>query len=95
MPSAPSDDRTSGFRARPYLVALGLLWILPAIVVGLLHLLLPDDNPSGQCEGLGFGCTLTPSDGVLFLGFLAAPWLIGLGLLTCLVIAVLQARRQK
>ena len=79
--------------ARPYLVALGLLWVAPAVLVLVLHLTLPDYNASGQCAGLGFGCTLTPSDGVLFLGYLAALPLVVVGLVTCLVIAVVRVRR--
>lgn len=81
--------------ARPYLIALGVLWLLPAVLVGVLHLVLPDQNASGQCSGIGFGCTLTPSDSVLFLGYLAALPLFFLGLVACLVIAVMQARRSR
>lgn len=40
------------------LVALVVLWL---IWLGWF-LLAPDRNPGGQCEGLGFGCTLTPQD---------------------------------
>lgn len=80
---------------RPYLVALGVLWIVPAVLVLVLHLTLPDYNASGQCSGIGFGCTLTPSDGVLFLGYLAALPLFLVGMVACLVIAVVQARRAR
>jgi hypothetical protein len=78
---------------RPYLVALGLLWGVPALLVLVLHLTLPDHNASGQCTGIGFGCTLTPADTVLFLGYFAALPLVLLGAVTCLVIAVVQARQ--
>jgi hypothetical protein len=78
---------------RPYLVALGLLWVAPAVLVLALHLLLPDHNASGQCTGLGFGCTPPPSGMVILLGYLAALPLLVLGLVACLVIAVVQARR--
>ena len=57
---------------RPYVVALGLLWIVPAVLVLVLHLTLPDHNASGQCTGLGFGCTPAPADAVVFFGYLAA-----------------------
>lgn len=80
---------------RPYAVALGLLWALPADLVVLLHLVLPDHNVSGQCSGIGFGCTLPPADAVVLLGYLAALPLIVLGLVACLVIAVVQSRRQR
>ena len=80
---------------RPYIVALGLLWIVPAVLVLVLHLTLPDYNASGQCTGLGFGCAPAPSDAVLFLGYLAALPLFLLGMVACLVIAVVRARRDR
>ena len=80
---------------RPYAVTLGLLWVLPAVLVALLHVTLPDYNASGQCSGLGFGCALTPADFVLFLGYVAAPILFVLGLVVCVVIAFVQSRRQR
>ena len=80
---------------RPYLVALGVLWVVPAVLVLVLHLLLPDYNASGQCSGIGFGCTLTPADGVLFLGYLAALPLLLLGVVACFVIAFVQGRRAR
>jgi hypothetical protein len=80
---------------RPYIVALGLLWIVPAVLVLVLHLTLPDYNASGQCTGLGFGCAPAPSDAVLFLGYLAALPLFLLGMVACLVIAVVRARRER
>jgi hypothetical protein len=77
---------------RPYAVALGLLWGLPALLVVVLHLTLPEHIPGGGCEGIGFGCTLAPADGVVLLGMLAAPVLLLVGLVVCIVIAVVQAR---
>lgn len=79
---------------RPYAVALGILWLLPADLVIVLHLVLPDHNPAGRCTGLGFGCTPTPADGVVLLGYLAALPLLLLGAATCIVIAIVQSRRQ-
>ena len=76
---------------RPYAVALGLLWGLPALLVVGLHLILPRTNPTGQCTGIGFGCTLPPADGVLLLGMIAAPVLLLVGLVACVVIAVVTA----
>jgi hypothetical protein len=80
---------------RPYIVALGLLWGLPVVLVLVLHLTLPDHNASGQCTGLGFGCTPAPSDAVLLLGYLAALPLFLLGMGACLVIALVRARRDR
>lgn len=78
----------------PYVVALGVLWALPADLVVLLHLVLPDHNESGQCTGLGFGCTLPPADAVVFLGYLAAVPLLILGAVVCVIIAAVQSRRR-
>lgn len=80
---------------RPYVVALGLLWIVPGVLVLVLHLTLPDHNASGQCTGLGFGCTPAPADAVVFFGYLAAMPLFLLGMVACLVIAVVRARRDR
>lgn len=80
---------------RPYLVVLGVLWLLPAATVAVLHLSLPDHNVGGQCEGLGWGCTLPPADGVVLLGMMAAPFLLPAGLLGCGVVALVRARRQR
>ncbi|WP_404382737.1 hypothetical protein LL946_16895 [Knoellia locipacati] len=60
------------------LVGLALLWATWA----LWFVLSPDRNPGGQCEGLGFGCTLTPRDLAAFVG------LIGLAPLSVLVLVV-------
>lgn len=79
---------------RPYAVALGLLWGLPLLLVVALHYSLPTTNPDGRCEGIGFGCTPPPADGVVLLGMLAAPVLLFTGLVVCIVIAVVQARRR-
>jgi hypothetical protein len=82
-------------RLRPYAVALGLLWGLPLVLVVGLHLTLPRTNPGGQCEGIGFGCTLPAADAVLLLGMLAAPVLLLVGLVTCIAIAVVTSRRER
>ncbi len=80
---------------RLYIVALGLLWVVPAVLVLVLHLTLPDHNASAQCTGLGFGCTPAPADAVVFFGYLAALPLFLLGMVACLVIAVVRARRDR
>jgi len=76
--------RFHGYRA--YALVLGFFWVLPAVLVAVLHWVLPDHNRPGQCEGLGWGCTLTPADSVLLFGFLAAPFLLVAGPLACVVI---------
>lgn len=75
----------------PYAVTLTVLWIAPATVVLAGHLLLPDSNAGGQCEGIGFGCAMAPNDGVVFLGFLASPFLVIAGLVGCVGIALFRA----
>jgi hypothetical protein len=76
---------------KPYGWAIALLWGLPALVVGIGHVVLPDHNSSGQCEGIGFGCTMTPADTILLLGMLAAPVLLIAGLAAIVGIAVWQS----
>lgn len=90
MPPASSRSKL-----RPHLVALGLLWGLPLLLVVGGYLVLPKDNPGAQCEGLGFGCTLSQADTVLLLGMLAAPYLVGAGIVAVLLIAVVQLARDR
>ena len=53
---------------------VGAVWL----VAVMAYVLLPDHNPPGQCEGIGWGCTLTPRDGVLFaMMFLGVPITVG------------------
>lgn len=82
-----------GYRA--YVLALGILWGLPALLVWYLHATLPTENVNGQCTGLGFGCTLSPADSVVFAALYAAPVLGLLGIGACAVIAVSRARRER
>ncbi|QKE83582.1 hypothetical protein [Arthrobacter sp. NEB 688] len=80
---------------RPYLVVLGVLWLLPTVLVAGLHFSLPDHNAGGQCEGIGWGCTLPPAEGVLLLGMMASPFLLAAGMLGCAVVALVRARRRR
>jgi hypothetical protein len=76
-----SEANTPRRPARGSFVVLVTLVVLWLIWLGWF-LLAPDRNPGGQCEGLGFGCTLTPQDLAEFAGIiLLAPF-------TVLVIAV-------
>jgi len=76
----------------PYVWALALLWALPAVGFAAWILTAPDHNPDGQCEGIGFGCTLTPHDGAVFLAAISTPVLLLAGGLACLTIWVLRRR---
>jgi hypothetical protein len=69
---------------------IGVLWVLPAILLLGGPLLLPETNSSGQCSGLGFGCTLTPADSVRFLAIIALPVLLVCGLVALLLLKVLR-----
>jgi hypothetical protein len=79
--------------ARPYLWALGVLWVLPTVAVATGYLLLPKDPPQGQCEGIGFGCVPAPNDTLLILGMLAAPFLLLAGLMAIASISFVDRRR--
>jgi uncharacterized membrane protein YhaH (DUF805 family) len=79
----------------PYAWVVGIVWVLPAIVLQVLRELLPDHNADGQCEGIGFGCTLTPADSVELLGIFIYPVLVVAGLVAIVVVSVLQARRRR
>lgn len=67
-------------RTRGSLIVLGVLvvvWVIWAVV----WLVSPDQNPGGQCAGIGWGCTLTPRQGMTFLAVLGLIPLTGLVLL--------------
>lgn len=88
MPPAPGRSTT-----RPRVIALLLLWGLPAAVVGVGSLVLSEERPDVQCGGLGVLCGMSPADEILFLGYVAAPFLIVLGLVL-VIIEVVHARRR-
>jgi hypothetical protein len=84
---AETDRGTTRRAARPYIWALGLLWVLPAVVIAVGYLVLPKDVAPGQCEGIGFGCELSPANNMLLMGALATPILFSAGLIAVVVIA--------
>ncbi|RBY96632.1 hypothetical protein DQ237_08415 [Blastococcus sp. TF02-8] len=88
--AAPPSERRPGTRAYGYL--LGALWLLPLVLVVVGALVLPDENADGQCEGIGFGCSLTPADGVGLLGAVAAPFLGLAGAVGAALLAGLRTR---
>ncbi len=77
---------------RPYAWVLGLLWGVPATIVLLGYLVLSKDVPPEQCEGIGFGCTLSPADTLALLGMMAAPFLAGAGAVAVVLIALVRGR---
>jgi len=58
------------------------------------YLTLPD-YISGGCEGIGFGCTLTPKDGTVLVAALLYPLVVAAGLLIMGVIAMARAWRRR
>ncbi|MGZ4542430.1 MAG: hypothetical protein ACXVXI_04740 [Mycobacteriaceae bacterium] len=84
----------SALRRHPYAVTVGVLWVLPLVLMLVLHATLPDYNANGQCIGIGFGCVPAPRDGVVFLWVLASPFLFLAGALVCGVIAWRRRRRR-
>ncbi len=85
------DLREAPSSTRAYWYVLAVLWLVPVLLAVAGSLLLPDENANGQCEGIGFGCSLTPADTAPLLVVLAAPFLVGGGLVALLVLAL--ARR--
>ncbi|MFC7464941.1 hypothetical protein [Brachybacterium sp. GCM10030252] len=81
-PSSPPSEQSSRRRGLSVLLTL-LAWAVLLLVLYALGLAIaPDENPDGRCEGIGFGCALTPRDTVVFVGLLlGAPTLGGLLLL--------------
>jgi hypothetical protein len=58
---APPPPEETKPPARAFGYVLFVLWVVPAVLLTAGILFLPDENADGQCEGLGFGCTLAPS----------------------------------
>ena len=54
----------------------GLFWVVPGVALLVTYLTLPDYNASGQCEGIGFGCVLTPKDGTQFVAMFLYPFVV-------------------
>jgi|GEM_PF-3290815 len=90
-----SERRTGARRWSSYLVVAGIFWVVPAVALLVGYLTLPDYNASGQCEGIGFGCTLTPKDGAHFAALFFYPVLVVVGLLIMAVVAATRAWRQR
>ncbi|GAA1232680.1 hypothetical protein FB474_2951 [Oryzihumus leptocrescens] len=79
----------------PYVVIALLFWALPAVVIAGYASMAPTHNTGGQCEGIGFGCSLTPHDGAILLGMMAAPVLLVVGLLAMGLVALSRGVRDK
>lgn len=79
---------------RPYLLAIGICWVAPLVLMLVLHVVLPDHNPNGQCDGIGWGCVPAPSDGVVLAWLFTLPYTFLAGLIACGLIAGFRAVRR-
>lgn len=62
--------------------------------MGSGYLTLPDYNASGQCQGFGGGCVITPKDGTKFLAMFIYPFVVPAGLLLMGAITVIAMMRE-
>ena len=81
---------------KPYLWTLGLLWVLPILAVVVGYLVLDHNVPPDSCEGIGFGCELSPADTmVLWAMIVGVPVLGTAGLVGIVTVAVVQGLRRR
>lgn len=80
---------------RPYFAAAGLFWALPAGLLLVGYLALPDYITSGQCQGSVFGCALTPKNATVVLAIYVYPLLFIAGWLIMALIALGSAWRHR
>ena len=93
-PTSSRRPPHSGFRRWwPYVAVAALFWVVPGLGLLVGYLTLPDYNASGQCEGIGFGCALTPKDGMQFAAMFYYPFAVWAGLLTMGVILFTRKQR--
>ncbi len=72
---------------------MALWWVAFWIVGMAVYFALPDHNASGQCEGIGFGCTPAPNDTwVLVLAIVGFPVTVAGVLIGSLVLRPLARR---
>jgi hypothetical protein len=79
----------------PYLAAAALFWAVPGGLLLVGYLALPDYITTGQCEGSGFGCALTPKDGTVVLAIYVYPLFVVAGWVIMAVIAMVRAWRHR
>ncbi|MDT0215118.1 hypothetical protein Q9R29_14595 [Rothia sp. ARF10] len=91
-PTSTAEAPARSRRPRGSLVVLATL-VLLWVVWSAAWLVAPDRNPGGQCEGLGFGCTLTPHDAVVFVGIILVAPLTALVLAVTLVVRLVRISR--
>jgi hypothetical protein len=98
----PSDDEArsdavpAGTRR-----GVGPAWVLAllgplavwAAAVAVASSLAPTTVAEGQCEGIGFGCTLSPADGILFIGVYIGLFAVPIATVVLVVIAACSRQR--
>ena len=87
MISSSSASPARYLRWWPYQCVMGLFWAVPAGALLLAYLVLPD-HISRQCDGIGFGCMVTPKDGTVLLAMYVYPLLVIAGFLIMSIIAM-------
>lgn len=84
------SDVRDAHRRRTAFIVLGTLVLLAVVGFVVMLALAPTENAGGQCSGIGWGCTLTPHDTVVFAGiFVGIPTLLGTLILGTVAIAAL------
>jgi hypothetical protein len=79
----------------PYFAVAGLFWAVPAGLLLVGYLVLPDSITSGRCEGSVFGCALTPKDATVVMAIYVYPLFLVAGWVILAVIAVGRAWRHR
>ena len=83
-------------RARPYLIALLVTLVLPTAAITIIYSQLSRDLGGYQCEGIGFGCTMTQASTFLYFAFIfGAPAIFLVSILTCAMIAFVRRGRTR
>jgi len=80
--STPQPERRTPRGSLVVVASLVLVWLVWLAA----YLVAPDTNPSGQCSGIGFGCTPDPQSSLGFVAVLALVPLTALVLLVTLVV---------
>lgn len=75
----------------PY-VTVAVLVALPPVVLALIGVFGDHSVPEGQCQGLGFGCTLSPADTARLFLLFVVPVMVLWAAVTMIVLALLRRR---
>ena len=88
-----TDTNQRGVRREvlPYVVML-ICTALPPLVLALISVFGDDTVPAGQCEGLGWGCTLSPADTAKLLLLFVLPVMVIWAAAAMVALALLRRR---